>query len=117
MARKMAAKNRVARQMISKYEPAAVSRRIGDTKMAILDTLQEGESYGYGLRKKVIDRTGKNLSLVSIYQHLLELQDLGLIAVERQERSPERRIRVFYGLTEKGMEFMRAQISSSVPRG
>lgn len=117
MARKIAARNRIARQMISRYEPAAVSKRIGNTKMVILGALQEDESYAYALRKRVVCRTGKNLSLVSIYQHLSELQDLGLIAVQKQERSPERRIRVYYGLTEKGMEFLRAQTPSSVPWG
>ena len=116
MARRIAAKNHVAMRMISKYEPGAVSRRIGDTKMVILDTLQEGESYAYALRKRVVDRIGKNLSLVSVYQHLAQLQDLGLIAVQKRERSPERRIRVYYGLTEKGSEFVRAQISGGVPR-
>lgn len=103
MARKIASRNKVARNIISRFEETPFTRRIGDTKLAILRMLREAETYAYAMRKRLASE-GKSISLVSVYQHLSELQDLGLIAVDRHERSAERRIRIYYALTEKGKE-------------
>jgi DNA-binding transcriptional ArsR family regulator len=109
MARKIATKNRVARNMISKFDGQPVRRRIGESKVAILAILSEGADYAYCMRKKLGDEWDRRMSLVSVYQHLSELEGLGLIAVEKHERSPERRMRVYYSLTESGLEFLKNQ--------
>ncbi|UCE91728.1 MAG: threonine synthase [Methanobacteriota archaeon] len=109
VARKIASENRVARSLMSRFEESPVPRRIGDSKLAILRLLSAKADYAYSLRKALADTCGRPMSLVSVYQHLSELVDLGLISVEKHERSPERRMRVFYSLTERGMEFMREQ--------
>jgi len=103
MARKLASRNRVARNIISRSEETPFTRRIGDTKLAILKILRGGESYAYAIRKQLAEE-GKSISLVSVFQHLSELQDMDLISMDRHERSPERRIRVYYVLTERGSE-------------
>ena len=106
MARSIAAKNRVARSMMSRFEGVSSSRRMGASKSAILSILSDGADYAYSIRKRLADEFDRRMSLVSVYQHLNELEGLGLIAIERRERSPERRIRVYYALTESGSEFL-----------
>jgi len=105
MARKLASRNRVARNIISRFEETPFTRRIGDTKLAILKMLHGGESYAYAIRKKLAE-DGKSISLVSVFQHLSELNDMDLITVDRHERSPERRVRVYYVLTERGHDVL-----------
>lgn len=109
MARKIATKNRVARSMISRFEGPPVARRIGESKVAILSMLSHGSDYAYRIRRRLADDFGRSMSLVSVYQHLNELEALGLIAVEKHERSPERRMRVYYSATENGLEFLKSQ--------
>jgi threonine synthase len=109
MAKSIAAKNSVARSMISRFEGASVPRRMGESKSAILSILSHGADYAYNIRKRLAADFGRRMSLVSVYQHLNELDGLGLIAVERRERSPERRVRVYYALTDGGSEFLRGQ--------
>ena len=109
MARNIATKNSVARSMISRFEGPPVARRIGESKVAILSMLSHGSDYAYSIRRKLADDFGRSMSLVSVYQHLKELEALSLIVVEKHERSPERRMRVYYSATENGLEFMRSQ--------
>lgn len=113
MARRLASKNRAARSIITRYEATPFTRRIGNTKLAILRMLQEEESYAYSMRKKLA-LDGKSISLVSIYQHLAELEDLGLVAVERHERTAEGRHRVYYAMTAKGQEVLSSLASGAV---
>ncbi len=103
MARRLASKDRTARSIITRYEAAPITRRIGDTKLAILAMLRENESYAYSLRRELALK-GRSISLVSVYQHLTELEEMGLVAVERQERTAEGRRRVYYAMTAKGRE-------------
>ena len=109
MARSIAKKNRVARSMISRFEGATTPRRVGASKSAILSILSDGADYAYSVRRKLADEFDRPMSLVSVYQHLNELEALGLITVERRERSPERRVRVYYALTENGAEFLEVE--------
>jgi len=106
IARKMASKNRTARRMLSRYEHEPGARRIGDSKLTILKILNDGDDYAYSIRGKLAERTGREVTLVSVYQHLLELKDMGLISLEGHVRSPQRRVRVYYSVTEAGREFL-----------
>ena len=110
VARKIASENRVARSLMSRSGEAPVARRIGDSKMAILELLSGRSDYAYSLRRAMAEKYGRSMSLVSVYQHLSELTVLGLISIEKHERSPERRMRVFYALTDRGAEFLKGHI-------
>jgi len=107
VSRRIAMKNRTARRIISRFDSGQTGKRIGDTKLGILQILAGKGDYAYAIRKQLIERIGKKISLVCVYQHLTELQDLGMITVEKEERSPERRVRVYYALTDKGSSFLR----------
>jgi threonine synthase len=113
MARSIATKNRVARNMISRFEGPPTTRRMGESKLAIMSILSHGADYAYRIRARLAADFGRSMSLVSVYQHLNELESLGLIVVERRERSPERRVRVYYALTESGSEFLKDQVVDS----
>lgn len=105
MARKLASQNRAARSILARLETTAFTRRIGDTKLAILRLLRRESSYAYSIRN-MLALEGKAMSLASVYQHLSELESLGLIAVERRVRTAARRVRVYYGVTMKGQEVL-----------
>jgi DNA-binding PadR family transcriptional regulator len=64
---------------------------IGDAKLDILLTLQEGPSYGYELQKNL------SLNRGTVYVHLNELQEAGMIEVDREEDDKK-----YYQLTENG---------------
>jgi len=106
IARRIASKNRAARRMLSRYEHEPGARRIGDSKLAILKILNDRDDYAYSIRGKLAERTGREVTLVSVYQHLSELKDMGLISLEGHVRSPQRRVRVYYSVTEAGREFL-----------
>ncbi len=83
-------------------------RRIGRTKMLILEILKEKESYGYAIWKE-LRRKGRRISMPTVYQHLLELEAMGLI--ERIPRVVEdsragRRNKVLYKVTKIGLEIL-----------
>jgi len=105
-ARSIACKNKAARDIISRYEDSFRQGGIGDTKVQIIRILLRGQNYAYAIRKELMSITNRSFTLTSIFQHLKELEDSGLIAVERRERSPQRRIRVYYCLTPRGKEIV-----------
>lgn len=66
---------------------------VGSTKLEILKLLRDGEMYGY----EIWEALKKPLRYQAIYQHLRELESMGLI-----EESRHRGRRVYYRLTERG---------------
>jgi len=70
---------------------------IGDAKLDILLTLQEGPSYGYELQKNL------SLNRGTVYVHLNELQEAGMIEVDREEDDKK-----YYRLTENGELLLKA---------
>ncbi len=72
---------------------------VGGTKLDILRLLKERSMYGYEIWE-ALERT---LKYQAVYQHLRELEGLGLI-----EESNRRGRRVYYTLTEKGRRFLEA---------
>ena len=113
MAKKLASRNRVARSMMSRLDGLPKTRRVGDTKLSVLEMLSHGADYAYSLRKRLASERGRTISLVSMYQHLSELEEMGLIGVERHERSPERRMRVYYSIMDRGAELLGQERSDS----
>jgi len=61
------------------------------TKLRILGRIAKGPIHGYGLSKEF------NISVSSIYKHLMELTELDFIRVLREDDS-----RKIYEITEKG---------------
>ncbi|WP_461866540.1 pyridoxal-phosphate dependent enzyme [Thermococcus sp.] len=66
---------------------------IGGTKLEILKLLKDGEKYGY----EIWENLEKPMNYQAVYQHIKELESLGLI-----EKSQKRGKRLYYRLTEKG---------------
>ncbi|HDP96495.1 MAG TPA: threonine synthase [Euryarchaeota archaeon] len=110
--RKFAGAQRIARRM----ERRIRMLDIGSTKEAILRLIGSGSDYGYGIWRKLKDDSGISISVVSVYQHLSELETAELIRKERVESSTARRKRVIYGLTSKGQKFLEQNEEAPPPR-
>jgi len=76
-------------------------RIMGDTKLAILKILSEGENYGYGIWRELRDKYGVELKIPTLYQHLTELLEEGYVRKSKTVKAMGR-IREYYTLTEKG---------------
>ncbi len=63
---------------------------IGKTKLAILRALDKGTIHGYLLSRRI------SASQSSVYEHLAELEDAGLVEARKVGR------RVVYSLTKEG---------------
>ena len=70
---------------------------IGEAKLNILLTLREEPSYGYNLQKKL------DLNRGTVYVHLDELQEAGMIEVDRIEDDTK-----YYCLTDNGEQLLDA---------
>ncbi|AFL94745.1 threonine synthase 1 [Thermococcus cleftensis] len=70
---------------------------VGGTKLEILRLLSEKSMYGY----EIWEALEKPLKYQAVYQHLRELESMGLI-----EETHRRGRRVYYGLTERGRRFL-----------
>lgn len=70
---------------------------IGEAKLNILLTLREEPSYGYNLQKKL------DLNRGTVYVHLDELQEAGMIEVDRIEDDTK-----YYRLTDNGEQLLDA---------
>jgi threonine synthase len=89
-------------RLFEKVGEHAVATGITGTKRHILEILNEKESYGYGLWKKLRSNFNLDLSLPSVYQHLNELETMMLIERVRILGKPGKRQRYYYTLAEKG---------------
>lgn len=70
---------------------------IGEAKLNILLTLREEPSYGYNLQKRL------DLNRGTVYVHLDELQEAGMIEVDRIEDDTK-----YYRLTDNGEQLLDA---------
>jgi len=95
-----------ARKIAMRMEKRIKSLDLGTTKELILSLIGQKGDYGYGIWKRLKAEKGVEISLVSVYQHLAELEAAELIKKERTESSPKRRMRVLYGLTPRGDRFL-----------
>jgi threonine synthase len=83
---------------------ARASSRIGVTKSRILEFLSEKSLHGYGLREALASRYGIKISTASIYQHLTELADAGLVTCIPVRNNG--RVRIQYELTPSGRQIL-----------
>lgn len=82
-------------------------KRIGLTKMKILEILFEKPTHGYRIQKELALRYGLRISLPTIYEHLKELQTMGLIQQYLLYKNKEKRFSKKYFVTEKCRELFR----------
>lgn len=78
---------------------------IGRTKVEIMRAIYLGFNYGYNI-KKYLESSGMELSLPTIYQHLSELENMGLVKLSRSIGIGRRKS--IYELTEKGAALLKA---------
>lgn len=95
-----------ARKIAMRMEKRIKMLDLGSTKEAILSLIGQKTDYGYGIWKRLKEEKRIGISLVSVYQHLTELEAADLIKKERTESSPKRRTRVLYSLTTRGQRFL-----------
>jgi len=87
---------------LSQVEGRRFTTRLGQTKVRILQVLSRGESYGYAIWKSLVEDYGMQIKIPSIYQHISELKNSGLIVHTRSEVTYRKTSRNYYGLTERG---------------
>ncbi len=90
-------------QYLSHIEGRRFTTKLGQTKIQILQILSRGESYGYAIWKSLVDEYGMQIKIPSIYQHISELKNSGLIVKTRSEKTYRKTTRNFYALTERGL--------------
>ncbi len=79
-------------------------QKIGFTKALILEMLlSHGPLHAYALWKVIREYHGLKISLRALYQHMKELEDLGMVRVVAEEVVEGRRRKV-YEVTEKGIK-------------
>ena len=83
---------------------------LGDTKIKILRLLEEGEAYGYRIWRDLDERCGVRVKVPSIYQHLSELEALGLVEKSKSLAVHGRPTRRCLTLTAKGRETLNALV-------
>jgi threonine synthase len=88
--------------LLSRVEERRYTTPLGKTKHLILQILSEGESYGYDVWKLLRERHGFDIRIPSVYQHLRELREGGLVLERRSERTFSRRIRHYYAISDRG---------------
>lgn len=82
-------------------------KQIGFTKKKILELLIEKPLHGYMIQKELALRYGIKVSLPTIYEHLRDLQMIGLIQQSFSSREKTKKPRKEYHVTEMGIEIYR----------
>ena len=94
-----------------KFEEEVLTYKIGRTKLILLKAIAKKPSYGYELKKRLLNEYGLNVTLPTIYTHLADLKRWGLI----EEKSLGYRGKTYYMLTEKGKRML--QVLEGLLRG
>jgi len=89
------------KKILSMVEGYKEVSRLGETKIRILQAISEGYTYGYMIWKTLKNKFGIAIGLPTLYQHLKELERMGLITVFSEERTGGRKS-IHYALTERG---------------
>jgi len=80
--------------------------KLGRTKLKMLQLISREESYGYDLADELRKQHGIQIDVSSVYQHLLELERMGLIRGTKVKSMFGRPKRKYYGITALGRELM-----------
>jgi DNA-binding PadR family transcriptional regulator len=80
---------------------------LGKTKRKMLLLLNRKPDYAYSLRKRLLNdndmwKKKKTIDISTLYQHLKELENLGMIVRNTAESFRGKPIRFYYKITERG---------------
>lgn len=95
---------KATRQVVVSQDYSAARLQLGGTKLSLLRSLAARPHFGYELWKGLSAQ--REITTASVYQHLGELETLGLARKSRVS-TVRGRERVFYELTRRGSEFVR----------
>ena len=76
------------------------------TELLILTLLRERPMYTYDLMQALEQRSGGVLEFNALYIALHRLQDNGFVLQEQRTVSEQNRMRVYYGITPAGAEYL-----------
>ena len=106
-ARKLVDDRRRVKMFVDGVEGRGLTTKLGETKMQILGLLNREDLHGYGIWLGLRRKSSLKISLASVYQHLGELELLGLLKKGEAYVSDENRRRRYYTITEKGKETLK----------
>jgi len=107
-ARKFIKKVKTVDRIISQIESKQITTRLGRTKFEILKIISSKETYGYEVWRNLKQRLGIELDISSVYQHLSELDNAGLIRRTKIESVLGKPKRCYYCLTDRGMAIIKS---------
>ena len=93
-------------QILAGSAPRESFDKLGRTKLKMLQLISREESYGYDLADELRKQHGIQIDVSSVYQHLLELERMGLIRGTKVKSMLGRPKRKYYGITALGRELM-----------
>ena|SRR5690348_2291703 len=82
-------------------------------QLVLLAILRAGQdAYGVSVRRAIVDRSGRDISLAAVYKTLTRLEEKGLVATRVGEPTPERggRRKRYYALTAAGQSAVRQSV-------
>jgi DNA-binding PadR family transcriptional regulator len=82
-------------------------------QIVLLAIMREGDdAYGVTIRRAIVERSGRDVSLAAVYKTLTRLEEKGLVAVTVGEPTPERggRRKRYYAVTTAGRSSLRQSV-------
>ena len=76
-------------------------------QLVLLAVVREGEdAYGVPIRRAIVDRSGRDVSLAAVYKTLTRLEEKGLVTSRLGDPTPQRggRAKRFFRVTAKGVQ-------------
>src|SRR5208282_3780396 len=104
-ARRFTTKLKQVDRILSQIESRNYTTRLGRTKLTMLRVIANKETYGYEIWRS-LQKRGLKLDISSVYQHLSELEKVGLVTRSRTESVLGKPKRCYYATTVKGRSFI-----------
>jgi len=106
-ARRFITKVKQVDRILSQIESRSYTTRLGTTKLAMLRVIAGKETYGYEIWRS-LQKLGLELDISSVYQHLSELEKIGLILKSRTASVLGKPKRTYYRTTDQGRSLITA---------
>jgi threonine synthase len=106
-ARRFITKVKQVDRILSQIESRSYTTRLGTTKLAMLRVIAGKETYGYEIWRG-LQKLGLELDISSVYQHLSELEKIGLILKSRTASVLGKPKRTYYRTTDQGRSLITA---------
>jgi PadR family transcriptional regulator, regulatory protein PadR len=84
-------------------------------QLVLLATMRGGaDAYGVTIRRAIVERTGRDVSLAAVYKTLTRLEEKGFVIARVGEPTPERggRRKRYYALTAPGQRALRQSVET-----